>query len=562
MTGATSKQPSDYPWLKKYPAAVNWHADIKARPVHEILQETARDYPNHRAFDFLGKKFSWKMIDSEVNRLARALQQNNVTKGTRVGLFLPNSPYFLIGYYAILRAGGTVVNLNPLYAERELEHYIEDSETDIVITVNLKMLYDKMHKMLHNTRLNKIIVCDFCAALPFPKNILFRLFKAPEIAKVQHKNQCLSYSDLIKNSGKPDPVAIDPHKDVAVLQYTGGTTGKPKAAMLTHANVSANVEQAVMWFYKARFGEEKMLGVLPFFHVFAMTAVMNMAVRCAFEIIALPRFDLKATLKIIDKKKPHYFPAVPAIYSAINNHPAARQYDLSSLRYCISGGAALPVEVKKTFEDNTGCVVVEGYGLSESSPVACVNPITGENRPGSIGLPVPATEIKIIDIEDKSSIVEQGGRGELCIKGPQVMLGYWNSEQDNKATLAGGWLHTGDIAKMDEDGYLYIVDRLKDMIITNGYNVYPRNIEDAIYQHPKVEECVVAGLPDKARGEIVKAWIKPKEGHVLSPDDLKEFLADKLSPMEVPRKIEIRDTELPKTMIGKLSKKDLLAEET
>lgn len=356
-------------------------------------------------------------------------------------------------------------------------------------------------------------------------------------------------------------MTIDPAEDVAVLQYTGGTTGIPKGAMLTHANITANTEQAVRWLIGAKAGEEKMLGVLPFFHVFAMTVVMNLSVRLGFEIIALPRFDLEQTLKLIHRKKPHYLPAVPAIYNAINNHKKNEHYRLNSLRYCISGGAPLPIEVKTAFEKKTGCVVVEGYGLSETSPILTVNPVNGENKPGSIGLPLPGTILSLVSTEDGKTPVKQGDRGEVRVKGPQVMKGYWNSPEATADTIRDGWLHTGDVATMDKDGYFYIVDRIKDLIITNGYNVYPRNVEEAIYLHPNVEECIVAGIPDQSRGEIVKAWIKPKEGRNLTPEDIKDFLKDKLSRIEMPRRIEIRHSALPKTMIGKLSRKDILAEE-
>ncbi len=557
----TEHASSFLPWLEKYPQGLQWDAQIPVRPVFETLEDTVRDYKNCPAFDFLGKKWSWGEIGSLVNRMAKGLQNEGVGKGTKVGLFLPNSPYFLISYYAVLKAGGTVVNYNPLYAPRELQHQIEDSETDLMVTLDLAMLYDKMHDMLHDTRLKKLVICPFTKILPFPKNILFRLVKGKELASLEHPERYIMFDALVNNNGLPDPVEIDAANDIAVLQYTGGTTGVPKGAVLTHGNVVANVEQAALWFYKARPGEEKMLGVLPFFHVFAMTGVMNMAVRCAFEIIALPRFDLDETLKLIAKKKPHYFPAVPAIYNAINNHQRLDQYDLKSLRFCISGGAPLPVEVKKAFEANTGCVVVEGYGLTESAPVVCINPIEGENKPGSIGMPVPGTLVELFDQETGELVRSPGEPGELCVRGPQVMKGYYNKPEESAAALKDGWLHTGDIAHYDADGYYYIVDRIKDLIITNGYNVYPRHVEEAIYLHPNVEECIVAGLPDKARGEIVKAWIKPKQGRELKSEDIKDFLKDKLSKIEIPRQIEIRTEPLPKTMIGKLSRKDILAEE-
>ena len=353
--------------------------------------------------------------------------------------------------------------------------------------------------------------------------------------------------------------ALTRKNDIALYQYTGGTTGTPKGAMLTHANIVANTEQAAMWL-GCEEGEDKMLGVLPFFHVFAMTAVMNISVRKAMEIVALPRFELDQALKLIHTKKPTVFPGVPAIFNGINNHKKLSKFDLSSIKYCISGGAPLPVEVKKKFEEKTGGILVEGYGLTESSPVVCCNPREGLNKAGSIGLPFPQTIVDIVDPETGQE-VPMGERGELCARGPQVMKGYWNRPDETAATIKGGRLHTGDIAIMDEDGYFFIVDRIKDLIITNGYNVYPRNVEEAIYLHPSVEECIVAGLPDKQRGEIVKAWIKCRDGRSLTAEDLKTFLKDKLSPMELPKRIEFREEPLPKTMIGKLSRKDIVEEE-
>lgn len=551
-----------YPWLKNYPPGITWDAAIPLRPVYEILEETVRRFGDRPALDFLGGKMSWGEVGEQVNKLAKGLQGLGVGKGVRVGLFLPNCPFYVMSYYAVLKAGGTVVNLNPLYAERELKHLIEDSAASVVITTDLAMLYDKIMAVKAQTKqLRQLVLCRFASALPFPKSVLFPILKRKDIAQVEAGTGHRWFQELVANDGRPDPVAIDPANDIAVLQYTGGTTGAPKGAMLTHGNVSANVEQATLWFNVAQQGQERMLGVLPFFHVFAMTAVMNMSVRNGFELIMLPRFELDATLKLIDKKKPHYFPAVPAIYNAINNHPKRDSFDLKSLRYCISGGAPLPVEVKKMFESNTGCVVVEGYGLTESAPVVCANPLQGENKAGSIGLPLPGTIVQIINPEDKVTPMPVGERGELCVRGPQVMRGYLNKAQDSASVLKDGMLYTGDVAIMDEEGYVFIVDRIKDMIITNGYKVYPRNVEEAIYQHPAVEECIVAGLHDASRGEIVKAWVKPKEGQSVDSDTIKTFLKDKLSPMEIPRHVEIRDQPLPKTMIGKLSRKDVLAEE-
>tara|TARA_R110002124_G_scaffold287216_1_gene471575 strand:+ start:267831 stop:269555 length:1725 start_codon:yes stop_codon:yes gene_type:complete len=556
-----AKANKDHAWIRKYPDHLKWEDRIEITPLFEMMDKTRQKYGDRPAFDFLGKKYNWSEIAELADKLARGLQNLGIGKNSKVGLFLPNCPMFIVSFYAITKIGATVVHYNPLYSEKELKHQIEDSHTDLMITADLKMLHDKMLEMLSSTRLNQLIVCPFTDMLPFPKKTLFKVLKGQELAKIPDDDRHFPLARVLDNDGVIRAVNIDPYNDVALLQYTGGTTGVPKGAMLTHANIMANVTQCVEWCKDTPRGNGKMVGVLPFFHVFALTAVMNFSVYAGLEIIALPRFDLDQTLKLIDKHKPQIFPAVPAIYNAINNHPNIDKYDLTSIMFCISGGAPLPVKVKADFEKRTGCVVVEGYGLTEASPVLCVNPTEGENKAGSIGMPMQNTEIRLWNKDKPGEDVALGERGELVAKGPQVMKGYWENEEATKATMHEGYLRTGDVAIMDEDGYFFIVDRIKDMIITNGYNVYPRNVEDAIYQHPNVEECIVAGLPDANRGEIIKAWIKPKEGRQLTEDDLRTFLRDQLSPMEIPKRIEIRTEPLPKTMIGKLSRKDIIAEE-
>lgn len=564
---AQNKTTKTYTWLKNYPPKPDWHMEIPTRSMVDVLESTAAAKPDAQAFDFMGNgtTHTWLQLLTLVNKFAKGLQDIGVKKGDKIGLFLPNCIYVPIAYYATLKIGATVVNYNPLYAEAELRHQIEDSDTDIFVTLDLKLMTDKALKMLPETRLQKIIVCPFVDVLPFPKNILFPIFKGKDRSKISFTKRILSYDDIIDNNGNPDAPTLDLTEDIAVLQYTGGTTGVPKGAMLTHANIHANAAQAYANFPDPE-GHEKMLAVLPFFHVFAMTVCMNMAVLAEMEIVTIPRFDLKQALKLIEKTRPQYMAGVPAIYNAINTCPKIRDYDLSSLSYCISGGAPLPVEVKKKFEAKTGCKVFEGYGLTESGPVATVNPPFGENVAGSIGLPIPQTVIEIINRDDKVTPMELGERGEVCIRGPQVMKGYYKRPEDTAEVLrptpdGGVRLHTGDVAYMDENGYTYIVDRIKDLIITNGYNVYPRHVEEAIYQHPSVEECIVAGIPDTQRGEIVKAWIKLRDGRELSVEDLKEFMKDKISKIEMPKRIEFRDEPLPKTMIGKLSRKDIVEEE-
>lgn len=550
-----------HPWLASYDPRVSFETDLNLRPVGALMDEAGKTYKNRPAFDFLGKKWTWGEISTMTDTAAAALQDMGIGRGDRVGLFLPNSPLFLIAYYAVMKTGATAVHYNPLYARHELINQINDSGTKTMISMNLKVLCDPLLPLLEETGLERVILSDFTSWLPFPKSLLFKLLKGKDIAKPCIDDRILSWDRMVASPAKPDSVDIDIHEDIALLQYTGGTTGIPKGAMLTHANIVANCEQSFAWFPDTKPGEEKMVGVLPFFHVFAMTAVMNMSVRAGMEIVALPRFDLNQTLKLIDKHKPTYFPAVPAIYTAINNHPKRDEYDLSSIKYCVSGGAPLPVEVKKQFEETTGCTLVEGYGLTESAPVVCVNPTHNTPRAGCIGLPVPHTIVEILSTEDGETVQKTGERGELCVTGPQVMKGYWNRAEETANVLKNGRLHTGDVAIMHEDGMVEIVDRIKDLILTNGYNVYPRHVEEAIYTHPAVEECVVGGLPDAARGEKVKAWVKVKDGQSLDEAELRAHLKDHLSPIEMPRDIEFRDEPLPKTMIGKLSRKDLIEQE-
>lgn len=551
---------SDYPWLQSYPADVDWYARIPVAPLWTLLDEAASRFGERPFLDFMGHRQTYGEVARLVERAAKGLQLAGLRKGDRVGLFLPNCPYFVIFYFAVLKAGGVVVNFNPLYAEREIEHQIADSGTSLMVTLDLRALYGKLGPMLGRGALKRLVVCRMADILPFPKNWLFPLVKRRELAAIPADDRHLYFSRLIANDGRPERVAVDPEADVAVLQYTGGTTGVPKGAMLTHANLFANTVQCSLWFPGARPGVERMLGVLPFFHVFAMTVVMNLSIRFGAEIILVPRFDLDQVMALIDRKKPTLFPAVPTIYTAINHHKQRDTYDLSSIRYCLSGGAPLPAEVKETFERVTGCTLVEGYGLTESSPVATGNPLSGLNKAGSIGLPLPGTVIEIVSLEEPRRPLPPGEKGEVCIRGPQVMKGYWNRPAESGDVLADGRLHTGDVGIMDENGYVTIVDRIKDMILCSGFNVYPRNVEEAIYLHPAVAECVVAGLPDEYRGQTVKAYVKLADGHSLTKEELVAFLKDKLSAIEMPKHLEIRDS-LPKTMIGKLSRKALLEEE-
>ncbi len=552
---------NEIPNLQHYPDEIDWHTQLVGKPVYQILADTAHKFPQHTAIDFLGAQTSYAELLKLSDKVATGLQKMGVGPGVKLGLFLPNCTYYPIFYYGALKTGATLVNFNPLYSHNEVKHQITDSDTDFIVTLDVKLLYEKLLPMLDETRLKKIIICPMTAILPFPKNLLYPVIKRKEVAHIDQSEQIIFYDDLVENDGQFDAVTIHPDEDIALLQYTGGTTGVPKGAMLTHSNISINAMQARLWGYNLVDGEESFLAILPFFHVFAMTAILNFAVTIGGKILAMPKFDLNDTMKIIDKQKPTVFSAVPTIYTAISNHKHRQKFDLSSIKFCISGGAPLPEDARINFEKATGCRLVEGYGLTESAPVATCNPPVGANKAGSIGLPLPGTIIDIISTEDGKTILPQGEKGEICIRGPQVMKGYYNKGKETKETIKNGCLHTGDVGYIDEQGYVFIVDRIKDLIIAGGYNIYPRNVEEAIYKHPAVEECICAGIPDKYRGETVKVWIKLHDGKSLTKEELNEFLKKHLSPMERPKIVEFRDQPLPKTMVGKLSRKDILAEE-
>ncbi|HRN89984.1 MAG TPA: AMP-binding protein, partial [Hyphomicrobium sp.] len=449
------------------------------------------------------------------------------------------------------------------YSLDELTFQVKDSETELMVTLDLKVLFEKVERLLTDKVLKGAVVCSFPALLPATKAVLFKLFKSKELARPKTspaRDIIRLEAEVLTDPETFTPVPIDPEIDIAVLQYTGGTTGTPKGAMLTHANVYLNVEQIVTWAPRLVPGEEKVLAVLPFFHVFAMTVVLNLGVRIAAEQILMPRFTLADALDLITKHRPTLMPGVPTLFNAILNHPNIKSYDLTSLKFCISGGAALPLEIKERFEAVTACALVEGYGLSEASPVVTCNPLDGPVKSGSIGLPLPATIVSLRDLTDPTREVPQGERGEVCVAGPQVMKGYWNRPQETLDQFVGEFVRTGDVGVMDEDGFFFIVDRIKDLIICSGYNVYPRRVEEALYEHATVEEVIVIGISDKYRGEAPKAFVKLKEGEETSKAVLMKHLEAKLSKIEMPADIEFRD-KLPRTMIGKLSKKELKAEE-
>ena len=550
----------DRPWLAGYPAGIDWQARFPEQPLYGFLAESVARFADRPCLDFLGKGYSYAEIGALVRRAAKGFAALGVGRGVRVGLMLPNCPYYVIAYFAVLEAGGTVVNLNPLYAPPEIRHLVEDAGMTLLVTLDLPQLYNAVAPLVGQASLRTLVVCPMTGILPVPQSWLYPIVKRRDIAKFPRDGAHVSFADLIANDGVFTPVAVDPARDVAVLQYTGGTTGVPKGAMLTHQNLVANALQCLRWFPDIELGQERVLAVLPFFHVFAMTVAMNLSILAGAEITLLPRFEIRSLLAAIKRKRPTTMPGVPTLFTAVHTEAMAHSVDLTSIKSCISGGAPLPLEVKSRFEEATGCIVVEGYGLSETSPVVACNPLHGVNKPGSVGLPMPGTTIEIVSLDDPRKALPPGERGEVVVRGPQVMAGYWQKPEATADVMVDGGLRTGDVGYLDGDGYLFLVDRIKDIIITGGYKIYPRNIEEAIYQHPKVAECIVIGIADAYRGQTVKAFVAPAAGAAVGEGELRAFLKDKLSPIEMPKIFEFR-TSLPKTLIGKPSKKALIEEE-
>lgn len=547
------------PWLKSYPAAIRW--DLRLRPtlIADLLDQAVAAYGTNPCTYFMGRRLSYAEIGALSDRAAKGLRERGVGEGVKVGLLMPNTPAFVIFYYGVLKAGGTVVNFNPLYSLEEIEFQIRDSGAKIMVTHDLELTYSKIAALLQRGVLDKAVVASFTALLPALKSVGFKLTKRAKLAQVAAgaQSKVVLAQQLLNNDGRYERPAITPEA-IAVLQYTGGTTGTPKGAMLSHANLTVNVAQVKAWQNSVAKEGDRILGVLPLFHVFAMTTVMNFGISHGLEIILLPKFELIPTLKLISKLRPVMMPGVPTLFNAMLRHPHIGNFDLSSLKYCIAGGAALPLEVKRGFEEISGATLVEGYGLSETSPVVACNPPKAP-REGSIGLPLPATEISIRSLDDPAIVMKQGETGEICIAGPQVMTGYWNKPQETEDCFVGHFFRTGDVGYMDKDGYVFIVDRIKDMINASGFKVYPRRIEDALYEHPAVAEVTVIGIPDAYRGEAPKAFVKLKEGKEATAAELIHFLKEKLSKLEIPAEIEFRD-ELPKTPVGKLSRRELRAE--
>jgi long-chain acyl-CoA synthetase len=547
-------------WLSNYPEGVGRSIDYPDITLNEMLERSAAKFPNNTATIFMGGKLTFSQLVEKVDRLATALVDLGVKKGDRVGIILANCPQAVISYYGILKAGGVAVEFNPLYVEREIEHQIKDSGAKIMITLDL--LLPRLAKIRESSGLEKIIWTSIKDFLPFPLNLLYpiKAKKQGQLVHVPDTPGNYQFTELLKKySPNPPDYKYNPAEDIATLQYTGGTTGVSKGCMLTHRNMVVNAVQLKHWLPGCKEGGESTLTVLPLFHSYGMTTCMNFGALVAATMILIPRFITKDILKAIDKYKPTLFPGAPTMYIGLINDPNVTKYDLKSITACISGSAALPIEVQKRFEELTGGRLVEGYGLSEASPVTHANPVFGLRKNGCIGIPMPDTYAKIVDLEKGDTEVPLGETGELIIKAPQVMKGYWNRPDETAIALRDGWLYTGDIAKMDEDGYFYIVDRKKEMIIAGGFNIYPRDIEEVLFEHPKVLEGAAIGVPDAYRGETVKVFVVLKEGETATAEEIIEYCSTKLAKYKVPKFVEFR-TELPKTMIGKVLRR-VLAEE-
>ncbi len=506
-------------------------------PLFGLLKETAEKHPDNLAIIFGDKRITYEELNAVSDRLAVALMKIGVKKGDRVALLLPNIPQFIVSYFGVLKAGAVITAISPQFKERELQYQLNNSEAETIIT--LDSLYPTVKGVKEKTRLKRVILIGF---------------EEPDV---------YSFQELInKSSRKPPKLEINPKEDLAALQYTGGTTGLPKGAMLTHFNLLSNAVAFATWL-QLREGKERFLTALPMFHIYGMTTSMNAAVYAAGTIVLVPRFDPKEILETIEKHQITVFCGVPTMYIVVINHPEVARHNLSSIRFCVSGGSTLPPDVQRRFMDLTGGVLIEGYGLSEASPVTHVNPPDPTMRTvkiGSIGLALPDTEAKIMDPETDATTLPPGELGELVVRGPQVMDGYWRMPEETANTLKGGWLHTGDLAKMDEDGYVYIVDRKKDLIKYKGYSVYPREVEDVLYEHPAVKICAVVGNPDPIAGEVPKAFIVLKDGANATEEEIVGFIKEKVAPYKRVREVECRES-LPMTSVGKVLRKKLREEE-
>jgi long-chain acyl-CoA synthetase len=534
------------PWLKNYEDGVSPSLEYSRVSLSQFLQDSAESFPQSSAMIFAGRKFTYRELQEKVDSLAAALNALGVRKGEHVGLLLPNSPPFIIGYYAILKVGGIVVSLNPLSVEREILHFLNHAGIRTLIVA--EPLFPRIAEIAGQSSLENILVACLREWAQVKKSFEKPKFTVPSGKK---KGIRLLESLLEKYTGKRIPVVSLEPEDEAVLQYTGAISEGIKGVVLTHGNLVANTLQIRSWVVRARKGKEVVLSVLPFFHVYGMAVAMNVPIYLAATMVIIPRFEVMGTLQSIKRYRPTFFPGVPTMFVALSQEKSAEKYNLSSLRVCYSGAAPLAVDTLEDFEKLTGARVTEGYGLAEASPATHCNPVFGKRKPGSIGLPYPDTLAKIVDLETGEKVLSPGEVGELCIHGPQVMKGYWKSPEETARTVRNGWLYTGDIARMDEDGYFYILDIKKDMIIAGGFNIYPKDIDQVLAEHPKVAQAVAVGIPDRYRGETVRAFIVLRTGQAATEDEILDFCRKNLAKYKVPSQVEFR-ASLPKASSNKI----------
>jgi long-chain acyl-CoA synthetase len=537
---------TEKPWVRVYRAHTSLETEIYEGSLTDFFRSSVEEHRDKTALTFYGTTFDFARIEALSEKMAASLAARGVKGGDRVALMLPNCPQYVVGFFATIRLGAIVTQLNPMYVEREIEHILEDSGVETIVVYS--DAYARVKNVVGKTALKNVIVVDFEGE--------------PEGLESGHE----SFGEVLAEDAEPaPPVAVDPVEDVAVFQYTGGTTGVSKGAMLTHRNLVANVQQMLDVFIDdpaAFSNNQKIVAILPYFHIFGFTCVMLFSIRQGLNQLLLPRFDVEEVMDLVKDEEPVMFSGVPTMYMALNSSGAdLREYGFDRIRTYNSGGAPLPVNLKRAFEEKTGRPLLEGYGLSEASPVTHINPpFAGQGREGSIGVPIPSTDARVVDVETGTREMPVGEPGELVIQGPQVMKGYWNMSEETADVLRDGWLHTGDVARMDEDGYFYIVDRKKDMISAGGYNVYPREIEEVLYEHEGVSEAVAIGIEDEYRGESVKAFVVRKSGEEVTEEGILAFCKERLAPYKAPKAVEFRD-ELPKSTVGKLLRRVLADEE-
>ncbi len=541
-------------WFKSYAPGVPHEIDIEKITMNEALTRSAGQFPENTALVFMGRRISYRELDLLVNRFARALLDLGVKKGDKVAMLLPNIPQVAIAIYATFRIGAVAVMNNPLYTERELEYQFNDSDSTVLVSLDL--LHPRIMKIRDKTKIEKVIYCHINDYLPFPKKQLFPLAKKDMFRKIEPQKNVYEFLDLIRKYPDAPLEPAASWDELGAFLYTGGTTGVGKGVMLTHANISSIVQQFAAWIPDLEKGKESVLAVFPFFHSAGFSAIQNLCVWMGYSMVLVPRPEPGVILEMLKKFKPHFLPAVPTIFVGLLNTPEFRKMDLSFIKGFFSGAAPLAADTLQQLKDLTGATMLEVYGLTETAAMVTITPWKGTIKPGTVGVPMLNTDVKIVDLDAGKAEMKTGDPGEIIVKGPQVMKGYYKKPEETAQVLKDGWLYTGDIGMFDEDGYLTIVDRKKDMIIAGGYNVYPREIDEILFQHPKILEACSIGVPDAYRGETVKAYVVVKPGETLTADEVIQFSREKLAPYKAPKMVEFIDA-LPKSAIGKILRKEV-----